>query len=275
MKVGAALILPASTLKSSVSSDPCNTMDIQSEFNRIWKCLEISAIWIGAVTQQKPRIWHRFFYVIVAICTPSMFIQYFWSIFFLSDDILSKVYTTCYLTSAIFLFSTALDAFQFEKEYFILMDWCKSLYGLKVEGLHTFLAESGLRTFTFSLKATKFLMFYSFFNAMLLTGGPIIPTLIFGNEHWITPLEISLPLLPSIDLCTYLINSLVTLLCVIHLVMGTGVTFSLITVAVFHVNFHFSTMAKMIRELGKFDVDGAQFNSWFRNISQMHADTSE
>lgn len=246
-----------------------------NELDGVWSRMEKITIWLGALSKKPPRIWHRLCYPLWIGCTLLELVQFLWTILYGHRSILEALYASCNCFVMWFLFNTVMDSHQFKKDYYLLFDWCKSLHAQRIDGIREFFTRECRKTIEMSVKTAKYFVFYCLLNACGLNWGPILPTVIFGKTDWRTPLLIALPLVPSVDRWSYLLNTLISATANLYWVLTLSVTFTLIAITVYHIKLQFSIITKMFQVLGEFQEDGPKFIDWFRLISQLHADTAE
>lgn len=251
------------------------TLLTTNDFEKIEERLGSITIWLGILSTQSPQIWHFCAYVVWIIVISFLFVQYIGTIIFKYSDLITTLYIICYFTVDLFLLSSLVDMILYKDDYLKLLDWCKSRHNIECTGIHNFIRYTILTTYRIACKGVRFLTIFIPCDAMLITAGPIITKLIFGNTDWKTPLEIYLPFLTPKDIVSYLTNSILTAVSILMLILCLSVTLAVIWVSICYINCQFLIVIEMLRVQGLFYEGQPPFGKWYPVLAQMHADISQ
>lgn len=243
------------------------------EFDELWKFLQKFTIWTGLVRTQKPRLWHIFAYFVWIITTPLAFIQAFWSLYH-DPQMIIKLYVAVNIVSAGTVVFASAEFVRNEEYFFTFLEWCKSCHSLKIQGMEIFIQERVCETFRVVMKIAKFFAISMPIDLFAITIFPMVPKFLFESNNWRTPTYQSLPLLPSVDLKSYLINSILDFVGLIHISINVGVVYTFYFMAIRYIECQYTIMIEMLRLLSGMGDDRIR-RKWFLILYELHLDTME
>lgn len=242
------------------------------EFDQIWLYIQRITVWSGPLNTQKLQKRHYFAYLIWFITIPLMVLQCIYTTFFEDTLLITSLYAGCNLSLAIYLVNSLIDSYLRREDFFDILNWCKSKHDLRIEGFNNIIQKRLHSTFENALRLTKFISTFIPVDCLLVTTGPIIPTLLYAT-HWRPPTEGVLPCYPSNGIISYLINSIIPILATLQLTLCLGVSFSIVGVTVLYINFQYSLMTEILRVLSVRNCN--DFKKWYQLIVWLNNDISK